>query len=256
MPWRNATPQAAVQHTPQGFLKTVKSEPIQSTLGMVSQRAREHMVTRLQAAGIQSVTLLNAMRTVPRHAFLDTALASRAYDEATLPIGFKQTISAPIVVARMLEIACGASQTVGAWLEIGTGCGYQAAVMSRCSLQVCSVERIEGLAQLARQQLTAQSLHNITLLHGDGLQSWRSQYASSHARPAYERFDAIVVAAAGLGIAQVWLDQLAIGGRLVAPVQGDDGVQRLHVVRRLSETQFDRHTFEPMQFVPLLSGTN
>ncbi len=256
MPWRNATPQAAVQHTPQSFLKTVKSEPIQSTLGMVSQRAREHMVMRLQAGGVQSVTVLNAMRTVPRHAFLDTALASRAYDEATLPIGFKQTISAPSVVARMLEIACGASQTVGAWLEIGTGCGYQAAVMSHCTAQVCSIERIEGLSQLARQQLAAQSLRNITLLHGDGLQSWRSQYASSHARRVYERFDAIVVAAAGLGVAQVWLDQLAVGGRLIAPVQSDDGVQRLHVVQRNSETQFDRHTFEPMQFVPLLRGTN
>jgi protein-L-isoaspartate(D-aspartate) O-methyltransferase len=256
MSWRDATPQAAVQHMPQGFLRAVKTEPIQSTLGMVSQRAREQMVTRLQAAGIHSTTVLNAMRIVPRHAFLDTALASRAYDEATLPIGFKQTISAPSVVARMLEIACGASQTVGAWLEIGTGCGYQAAVMSHCTAQVCSIERIEGLAQLARQQLAAQSLRNVTLLHGDGLQSWQSQYASSHARRVYDRFDAIVVAAAGLGVAQIWLEQLAIGGRLVAPVQGSDGVQRLHVVQRLNETQFDRHAFEPMQFVPLLSGTN
>jgi protein-L-isoaspartate(D-aspartate) O-methyltransferase len=256
MPWRDPTPQAATQHTPQGFLNPTKSEPIQSTLGMVSQRSREQMITRLQAAGIQSVMVLNAMRSVARHAFVDSALASRAYDEATLPIGFKQTISAPSVVARMLEIACGASQTVGAWLEIGTGCGYQAAVMSHCTAQVCSIERIEGLAQLARQQLTAQSLPNITLLHGDGLQSWRSQFSSSHGLHGYERFDVIVVAAAGLGVAQVWLDQLAIGGRLVAPVQGNDGVQRLHVVQRMGESHFDRHTLEPTQFVPLLSGTN
>jgi protein-L-isoaspartate(D-aspartate) O-methyltransferase len=256
MPWRDATPQASTQHTPQGFLNPTKSEPIQSTLGMVSQRSREQMIARLQAVGIQSATVLKAMRSVPRHEFVDTALASRAYDEATLPIGFKQTISAPSVVARMLEIACGASQTVGAWLEIGTGCGYQAAVMSHCTAQVCSIERIEGLAQLARRQLAAQSLRNVTLLHGDGLQSWRSQFSSSHGLHDHERFDAIVVAAAGLGMAQVWLDQLAIGGRLIAPVQSEDRVQRLQVVQRLGESQFKRHTLEPMQFVPLLSGTN
>ncbi len=256
MPWRDGTPKAATQHTPQGFLNPTKSEPIQSTLGMVSQRSREQMINRLQSAGIQSATVLNAMRSVSRHAFVDSALASRAYDEATLPIGFKQTISSPSVVARMLEIACGASQTVGAWLEIGTGCGYQAAVMSHCTAQVCSIERIEGLAQLARQQLAAQTLRNISLLHGDGLQSWRSQFSSSHGLHGYERFDAIVVAAAGLGMVQIWLDQLAIGGRLVAPLLGNDGVQRLHVVQRLSESHFDRHTLEVTRFVPLLSGTH
>jgi protein-L-isoaspartate(D-aspartate) O-methyltransferase len=257
MPWRDSTPKTAVQHTPQRFLNPTKSEPMRggaSTLGMVSNRARDQMVARLESAGIASSKVLQAMRQVPRHAYVDSGLASRAYEEATLPIGFKQTISAPSVVARMLELACGASQTVGAWLEIGTGCGYQAAVMAACTQQVCSVERIEGLAQLAKQQLAQQGVRNITLLHGDGLLSWRSQYASSHGKQAFDRFDAIVVAAAGLGIAPIWLEQLAIGGRLVAPVQGEDGVQRLHVVERCSEHAFDRHTLEAVQFVPLLQG--
>ncbi len=256
MPWRNATPHPATQHSPQSFLKTVKSEPIQSTLGMVSDRAREQMVLRIKTSGIQSTRVLDAMLQVPRHAFLDSGLASRAYDEATLPIGFKQTISAPTVVARMVELACGATQTVGAWLEIGTGCGYQAAVMSYCTPQVCSIERIEGLALTARSHLAAQAIRNVSLLHGDGTQTWGSQYTSSHANKLFKQFDAIIVAAAGLSANSAWLEQLVIGGRLIAPVQGDDGIQRLHVVERLGVKQFNTHVLEPMQFVPLLRGTH
>jgi protein-L-isoaspartate(D-aspartate) O-methyltransferase len=225
-----------------------------STLGMVSTRAREQMVKRLEVAGIQDPKVLQAMRQVQRHAYVDSALASRAYEEATLPLGFKQTISAPSVVARMVQLACGATQTVGAWLEIGTGGGYQAAVMAQCTPQVCSIERIEGLAHLARQQLTQEGVRNVALLHGDGLKTWQSQYSSSHGLYNFAQFDAIIVAAAGLGMAQVWLDQLVLGGRLIAPVQGEDGVQRLHVVERHSDTAFNRHTLEAVQFVPLLSG--
>jgi protein-L-isoaspartate(D-aspartate) O-methyltransferase len=254
MPWRDSTPKAPVQHTPQAFLQAAPSNEVKATLGMVSNRARDMMVRRLELAGIQSTAVLAAMRSVERHAFVDSAFASRAYDDAALPIGFKQTISQPSVVARMLELACGAIQTNGVWLEIGTGCGYQAAVMAQCTAQVCSIERVEGLAANAKHQLAQQGVKNIALLHGDGTQTWRSQYISSHARHNYERFDAIVVAAAGLGTPQVWLDQLNVGGRLIAPVQDEQGVQRLHLIERRSDTQFDRHFLEAVQFVPLLGG--
>jgi protein-L-isoaspartate(D-aspartate) O-methyltransferase len=255
MPWRDTSPKPPAKHTPQAFLNPQVSTDIKSSLGMVSNRARDLMVRRLELAGIQSTLVLAAMRSVERHAFVDSAFASRAYDDAALPIGFKQTISQPLVVARMVELACGAIQTNGVWLEIGTGCGYQAAVMAQCAPQVCSVERVAGLADIAKTHLTQHQLKNIALLHGDGTQSWRSQYVSSHGNHAYERFDAIVVAAAGLGTPQAWLDQLNIGGRLIAPVQDDAGVQRLHLIERRSETQFDRHFLETVQFVPLLGGT-
>jgi protein-L-isoaspartate(D-aspartate) O-methyltransferase len=255
MPWRDLSSQAPTQHTPQVFLKQTVTKDIQSTLGMVSSRARELMVRRLELAGIESSLVLSAMRSVPRHTFVDSALASRAYDDAALPIGFKQTISQPSVVARMVELACGAIHTNGAWLEVGTGCGYQAAVMAQCTAQVCSIERVAGLANIAKTHLSQQGIKNIALLHGDGKQTWNAQYASSHGLHAYPRFDAVLVAAAGLGLPQAWLDQLNIGGRLVAPVQDAHGVQRLHLIERRSETQFERHFLEAVQFVPLLGGT-
>jgi protein-L-isoaspartate(D-aspartate) O-methyltransferase len=215
MPWRDAAPQAPIQHTPQAFLNPTVSQEVKATLGMVSNRARDLMVRRLELAGIQSPTVLAAMRGVARHAFVDSAFASRAYDDAALPIGFKQTISQPLIVARMLELASGAIQTNGVWLEIGTGCGYQAAVMAQCTAQVCSIERVAGLAANAKTHLAQQSIKNVALLHGDGTQPWRTQFMSSHGRHDYDRFDAIVVAAAGLGAPQVWLDQLNArrGGR-------------------------------------------
>jgi protein-L-isoaspartate(D-aspartate) O-methyltransferase len=255
MPWRNATPQAPTHHSPQAFLNQPTAAPIDSTLGMVSLRARDLMVRRLVLAGIQSPQVLAAMRHIPRHSFVDSAFASRAYDDAALPIGFKQTISQPCVVARMLELAGGAIHTNGAWLEIGTGCGYQAAVMAQCAAQVCSIERVAGLADIAKHHLTQQGVENIALLHGDGTQPWAAQWSSSHGKHNYARFDAIVVAAAGLGMPQAWLDQLNVGGRLIAPVQDEHGVQRLHLIERLSESQFERHFLEAVQFVPLLGGT-
>jgi protein-L-isoaspartate(D-aspartate) O-methyltransferase len=254
MPWHDVSPQAPLKHTPQAFLTPLSSSDLKPTLGMVSKRARDLMVRRLELAGIQSPVVLAAMRDVPRHEFVDSAFASRAYDDAALPIGFKQTISQPLVVARMLELACGASVSNGAWLEIGTGCGYQAAVMAQCTPQVCSVERVAGLAGVAKKHLAQYSIKNVALLHGDGTQPWCSQYVSNHGKHAYERFDAIVVAAAGLGTPQAWLDQLHIGGRLIAPVQDEQGVQRLHLIERRSDTQFDRHFLERVQFVPLLGG--
>ncbi len=255
MSWRDTTPQAPTQHTPQAFLKPRLGSEVQATLGMVSGRARDLMVRRLELSGIQAPVVLAAMRQVARHAFVDSAFASRAYDNAALPIGFKQTISQPSVVARMLELASGAIVTNGAWLEVGTGCGYQAAVMAQCTAQVCSIERVAGLAQMARAQLAEQGVKNIALLHGDGTQAWNTQYISSHGLHAYRRFDAVVVAAAGLGLPQAWLDQLNIGGRLIAPVQDGQGVQKLHLIERRSETAFERHFLEAVQFVPLLGGT-
>ena len=255
MPWRDGFPQAPLKHTPQAFLTPLASSDLKPTLGMVSKRARDLMVGRLELAGIASPIVLAAMRNVARHEFVDSAFASRAYDDAALPIGFKQTISQPVVVARMLELACGAIPTSGVWLEIGTGCGYQAAVMAQCTPQVCSVERVAGLAAVAKTHLVQHNIKNIALLHGDGTQPWRTQFVSSHGNHAYERFDAIVVAAAGLGTPQTWLDQLHIGGRLIAPVQDELGVQRLHLIERRSESQFDRYFLETVQFVPLLGGT-
>ena len=225
-------------------------------LGMDSSTFRARMVSKLASHGITDTRVLNAMQTTHRHSFVDTALANQAYEDTSLPIGWGQTISKPNVVARMIELLFeGKTGNLGRVLEIGTGCGYQAAVMAQCTPQVCSVERVAGLAAVAKTHLVQHNIKNIALLHGDGTQPWRTQFVSSHGNHAYERFDAIVVAAAGLGTPQTWLDQLHIGGRLIAPVQDELGVQRLHLIERRSESQFDRYFLETVQFVPLLGGT-
>jgi protein-L-isoaspartate(D-aspartate) O-methyltransferase len=274
MSWRDPLNQlqASEKHTPQTFLQT-SSHPLAAmpaaTLGMVSNRARTQMVQRLQSSGQYQAAVLSAMTVIDRHAFVDTALASRAYEDTVLPIGFKQTISQPSVVASMVSLACEAQYTNGVWLEIGTGCGYQAAIMAQCTQYVCSIERIEGLYQQANQALFSRALKakNITICLGDGTVAWRMQNhhtpgrlsdiqanASSGSALVYERFDAIVVAAAGLGVAPSWLQQLNIGGHLITPLQDADGVQRLHKIIRHSELDFEQHTLQAVQFVPLLAG--
>jgi protein-L-isoaspartate(D-aspartate) O-methyltransferase len=209
--------------------------------GLNSERMRTVMVERLLAQGITNDRVLAAMQLVPRHAFVDGALASRAYDDAALPIGHSQTISQPWVVARMISIA---AEVAGATkvLEVGTGCGYQAAVMAQVFSQVYSIERIRALYDMAREHLRVLKLSRIRLTYGDGMAGL----------PGAAPFDAIVVAAAGLKVPQALLSQLAIGGILIAP-EGV-GTQRLVKIQRTGVANWERQELEEVRFVPLKAG--
>ena len=191
-------------------------------LTLTSDRVRERMVERVRASGVSNPRVLAAMRDVPRHLFVDLALAPQAYEEAALPIGHHQTISKPAVVARMIEIALNGRPSLDKVLEVGTGCGYQAAVLARLSREVFSIERIKPLHERAKRNLRPLRAPNIRLHYGDG----------RIGMPASAPFDAIVVAAAGLDIPPALAEQLAIGGRLIAPVGSDSQV--LTLVERLS----------------------
>ena len=220
---------------------TLSERPSETNLGLNSERMRTVMIERLLAQGITNDRVLAAMQLVPRHAFVDGALASRAYDDAALPIGHSQTISQPWVVARMISIAAevpGAQKV----LEVGTGCGYQAAVMAQVFSQVYSIERIRALYDMAREHLRALKLARIRLNYGDGMAGL----------PAAAPFDAIVVAAAGLKIPQALMNQLAVGGVLVAP-EGS-GTQRLVKIQRMGLTNWERQELEEVRFVPLKAG--
>ena len=212
-----------------------------ANLGLNSERMRSVMVERLMSQGITNDRVLAAMQLVPRHAFVDGALASRAYDDAALPIGHSQTISQPWVVARMVSIA---SEVPGATrvLEVGTGCGYQAAVMAQVFSQVYSIERIRALYDMAKERLRALRLTKVRLVHGDGMLGL----------PSVAPFDAIVVAAAGIRIPQALFMQLSVGGVLIAP-EGS-GAQRLVRVTRTGASSWDRQELEEVRFVPLKSG--
>ena len=220
---------------------TLSERPSETNLGLNSERMRTVMIERLLAHGITNDRVLAAMQLVPRHAFVDGALASRAYDDAALPIGHSQTISQPWVVARMISIAAevpGAQKV----LEVGTGCGYQAAVMAQVFSQVYSIERIRALYDMAREHLRALKLARIRLTYGDGMAGL----------PAAAPFDAIVVAAAGLKIPQALMNQLAVGGVLIAP-EGSS-TQRLVKIQRLGLTNWERQELEEVRFVPLKAG--
>lgn len=199
------------------------------------------MVERLREQGIRDETVLAAMAEVPRHIFVDEALASRAYEDLALPIGFGQTISAPLTVARMLELARN-GRALGRVLEIGTGCGYQAAVLSRIAREVASVERISSLLGRARRGLRELRATNVKLKHADG------QIGLAEAAP----FDAIVMAAAAPAIPEALTAQLDLGGRLVLPLGTKE--QRLVVIER-TENALVETLLEPVNFVPLLAGT-
>lgn len=209
-------------------------------IGMTSQRTRLRMVERLRDQGIRDEVVLGAFSDIPRHIFVDEALAHRAYEDISLPIGFGQTISQPWVVARMLELARGA-QSLHKVLEIGTGCGYQAALLARLAQEVYSVERISALLMKARVHLRELRIINVRFKHADG------QFGFKDAGP----FDAIVMAAAASHVPQALLDQLAPGGRLVLPVGTRD--QNLAVVESTPEG-FVRTDLEAVRFVPLLPG--
>ena len=213
-------------------------------VGMVSERVRERMVVRVREQGVRDLRVLDAMRRVPRHLFVDPALSSRAYEDTALPIGHGQTISQPYIVARTIELAiAGVAQPQQMKvLEIGTGCGYAAAVLAHVVGHVYSVERLRALHELARNNLRPLRLPNLHLVLGDGLVGL----------PAQAPFDAIVAAAAGADMPAAWLDQLAPGGVIVAPV-GEE-VQRLVVVRRDAQGRIQRKVEEEVRFVPLRSG--
>ena len=198
----------------------------------------------LRANGVTDQRVLNAMSVVPRHMFVDPGLATQAYEDAALPIGHHQTISKPSVVARMIELAA-AGRTLTNVLEIGTGCGYQAAVLSQVATEVYSIERIRPLSERAKLNLRPLRVPNIRLHYGDGRLGL----------PAAAPFDAIVIACAGLDVPQALLDQLAIGGRLVAPVGSQAAqAQILTLVERVSPTQWRESQLDRVFFVPLKSG--
>lgn len=204
-------------------------------------RARARMVERLRVQGIRDVRVLAAMQAVPRHAFVDEGLAFSAYDDTPLPIGYQQTISQPFIVARMIELLC-AGRELGRTLEVGAGCGYQAAVLSRLAVDVYAVERLRPLLDRARANLRPLRLHNVRLKLADG------SLGLAEAAP----FDSIIVAAAALGLPAALKEQLALGGRLIVPVGGAD--QRLLLVERQGNV-FRESWFEAVRFVPLLGGT-
>lgn len=211
---------------------------------LTSERVRERMVERLRANGVTDARVLDAMAAVPRHMFVDPGLATQAYEDAALPIGHQQTISKPSVVARMIELAM-AGRTLERVLEIGTGCGYQAAVLSHVARDVYSIERIKPLYERAKLNLRPLRVPNIRLHYGDGRVGL----------PAAGPFDAIVIAAAGLDVPQALLEQLAIGGRLVAPVGAQSGQpQVLTLVERVAHAQWRESRLDRVFFVPLKSG--
>jgi protein-L-isoaspartate(D-aspartate) O-methyltransferase len=209
-------------------------------IGMTSQRTRERMVQRLMEQGISDVRVLEVMRHVPRHIFVDEALASRAYEDTALPIGNGQTISQPYTVARMTSVVVEAAPV--RVLEVGTGCGYQAAVLAPLVKELYTIERISALYQRARKQLLELKLYNVKLRHGDGYLGWSSMAP----------FDAIIVTAAPSEIPMLLLQQLAEGGRMIIPV-GKARQQQLTVVTRRGGS-YQSEILETASFVPMLSG--
>ena len=227
-------------------LKTsaLRSPPVSMGLGLDSSAVRAQMVAKLAAQGVQDALVLQAMGRVERHRFVESALAGQAYEDTSLPIGFEQTISKPNVVARMIELLRQDAQgPLGRILEIGTGCGYQAAVLSHVATEVYSIERLRGLHEKAKKNLLPFRLPNVHLIFGDGMLGFAkgAPYAG------------IISAAGGENVPQAWLDQLAIGGRLVAPTVTASGHQALVVIHKTSQG-YDRQVLEAVHFVPLKSG--
>jgi protein-L-isoaspartate(D-aspartate) O-methyltransferase len=211
-------------------------------IGMTSRRTRMRMVERLREQGIRDEAVLAAMADIPRHIFVDEALASRGYEDHALPLGFGQTISAPFTVARMLELARGGRE-LGRVLEVGTGCGYQAAVLARLAQEVHSVERLAPLLAKARRSLRELRIVNVKLKHADG------QTGLREAGP----FDAILMAAAAAEVPRALTEQLAEGGRLVMPIGTRE--QRLVMIQR-TERGLVESMLEVVNFVPLLPGVS
>jgi protein-L-isoaspartate(D-aspartate) O-methyltransferase len=248
----------AKTHAPKPLLQSVQSNKsgisakavslapaMPAGLGLDSSTFRARMVSKLASHGITDARVLNAMQATHRHSFVDTALANQAYEDTSLPIGWGQTISKPNVVARMIELLFeGKTGPLGRILEIGTGCGYQAAVLSHIAQEVYSIERVAGLYEKARENFRPFRIKNTHLLFGDGMLGF----------PKGAPYTGIIAAAGGDAIAQAWVDQLAMGGRIVAPVTNKvTGEQSLVVVDK-TEAGLKRTVLELVQFVPLKSG--
>lgn len=210
-------------------------------IGMTSARTRDRLVERLRKGGIRSTAVLEQIRNVPRHLFVDEALASRAYEDTALPIGLGQTISQPYVVARMSEALLDGFEGDSV-LEIGTGCGYQTAVLAPLVKKIYTVERIRELYQKSRQRLRDLDIYNVQFRPGDGWEGWVK----------YAPYDGILVAAAAAEVPQKLLEQLAPGGRLIIPV-GPSGRQDLIVVTRTGD-QYEQESLGEVSFVPLVKG--
>jgi protein-L-isoaspartate(D-aspartate) O-methyltransferase len=223
---------------------------VHSTPSMASAAVRKRMVDRLAAQGVADARVLKAMNTVERHLFVDSALMNQAYEDTSLPIGLGQTISKPNVVARMIELLLGAPALanqpegrLGRVLEIGTGCGYQATLLSHVATEVYSIERLRGLHERARVNLRHFRLATVHLLLGDGMLGF----------PSGAPYAGIIAAAGGDAVPQAWIDQLAVGGRIVAPTRSADGGQALVVIDK-SASGVQRSVLEAVYFVPLKSG--
>ncbi|WP_455212197.1 protein-L-isoaspartate(D-aspartate) O-methyltransferase [Kaarinaea lacus] len=216
-------------------------KPEHRGIGMTSQRTRERMIKRLQEQGIADTRVLDVMRTLPRHIFVDEALASRSYEDTALPIGYGQTISQPYIVARMTEILLETNTALDKVLEVGTGSGYQTAVLAKLIRSVYSVERIRPLQDNARRRFQELNLYNIMLHHSDGTWGWQD----------HAPYDGIIVTAAPAQIPDSLLEQLALGGRLVTPVGGQQ--QHLTVITKTS-AGYEQQVVKQVTFVPMLSG--
>lgn len=210
-------------------------------IGMTSQRTRERLIQRLYDEGLSNAHVLETIRRTPRHLFVDEALAHRAYEDTALPIGNNQTISQPYIVARMSELLLAAGP-LDKVLEIGTGSGYQTAILAQLVERVFSVERIQNLQEKAKERLLELNLRNVVFRWGDGWEGWN----------ALGPYNGIIVTAAAANVPQALLDQLAPGGRLVIPVGAGDVQELLLIIRE--EDGFSRHVLDAVRFVPLLNG--
>lgn len=231
-------------------VKSALARPLTVGAGVSAQdfgAVRRDMVSRLARSGISDAAVLAAMGEVQRHRFVDSALQGQAYKETSLPIGLGQTISKPGVVARMIELLrMGASGKLGRVLEVGTGCGYQAAVLSLIATEVYSLERLRGLHDRARENLRTMRLPNVHLLFGDGMLGY----------PNGAPYAGIIAAAGGEAVPQAWTDQLAVGGRLVAPVAGQQAGHAGQALIVIDKTPrgLQQTIYEAVHFVPLKSG--
>lgn len=228
---------------PQRVRQKDAAPPLSTGLGLTSDRALQSMIERLRTAGGTDERVLAAMQAVPRHLFVDEAFASRAYEDAALPIGHRQTISSPVTVARMLSLLLAGTGANTSVLEVGAGCGYQAAVLGKLYGRVHAIERLEALFDKARTNLAKADAKSVQVMYGDGFAGL----------PEQAPFDAIIVAAAGSEIPKALMDQMAIGGRMVLPLV--EGRRQVLAVVDRTPTRWNTERMDIVNFVPLLQGT-